>query len=99
MKGTFRDIIIYPDTQEDMKTKEMQDSDLQKILEKVRLNNLVDREGNFDAIKNWNDALDIYEKQMIMISKALYFKPDFLVLGNKYFHCFKKKSKYNHLKN
>lgn len=64
-----------------MKTKEMKDSDLQKLLEKLRLNNLVDREGNFDAIKNWNDSLDTYEKQMIMVAKALYFKPDFLVLG------------------
>lgn len=77
----MREIIIYPDTEEDMKTKEMKDSDLQKYLEKLRLNNIVDREGNFDVIKNWNDCLDLYEKQMIMVAKALYLKPDFLVLG------------------
>lgn len=43
--GTFRDQVIYPDTYDDMKEKGCTDKDLEKILEIVNLQLIVEREG------------------------------------------------------
>lgn len=46
--GTFRDQVIYPDTYQDMKEKGYTDTDLEKILEIVNLQLIVEREGGIN---------------------------------------------------
>jgi len=79
VSGTFRDQIIYPDSFEDMKAKNIQDEDLLQILKKVHLFNVCKREG-FDKIGEWKDILSGGEKQRVGIARILYHKPKFAFL-------------------
>lgn len=55
--GTLRDQIIYPHTSPVMRARDVTDEKLFKILEDVELAYIVEREGGFDAINDWNDVL------------------------------------------
>lgn len=80
-KGNLRDLIIYPDSMEEINLKGVKDNNLQTILERVKLHYLVDKEGGFDVINDWDDCLDLSEKQMICLARILYNVPEFVVLG------------------
>jgi len=61
--GTLRDQLIYPHTIKDMRAKKnATDEDLQRVLNEVKLGYLVDREGGWDAVNDWNDVLSGGEK-------------------------------------
>lgn len=51
--GTLRDQVIYPDTADDMHEKGYQDENLERILQIVHLNHIVQREGGTDF--GWRD--------------------------------------------
>lgn len=71
--GTLRDQIIYPDTLEDMKSKNVTDADLLKIMEEVDLAYLCTREG-WEAVKEWVDILSGGEKQRLSMARIYYKK-------------------------
>ena len=56
--------------------------DLTKLLEHVRLDYLVAREGGYDTTNDWNDVLSGGEKQRIAMARLFYHKPMFAILGN-----------------
>ncbi|KAI6658524.1 hypothetical protein LOD99_15324 [Oopsacas minuta] len=78
--GTFRDQLIYPDTQVDMEAKGVNDNDLMQYLEQVQLTNLLEREDGWDAIHDWMDVLSGGEKQRVAMARLFYHHPQFAIL-------------------
>lgn len=63
-----------------MTAKEITDDDLQKILEQVDLGTLVNREGGWDAEREWRDALSGGDKQRIAMARLFYHAPKYAIL-------------------
>lgn len=55
--GTLRDQIIYPHSLAEMRARGKTDADLSDILEIVQIAGIVEREGGWDAQREWRDAL------------------------------------------
>ena len=74
--GTLRDQIIYPESSENNCT----DEELLELLKIVHLEYLVDREGGWDAVRDWQDVLSGGEKQRIAMARLFHHKPAFAIL-------------------
>ena len=60
--GSLRDQLIYPHTPDQMRANGVNEEELLRILGEVRLAYLVDREGGWDGVNDWNDVLSGGEK-------------------------------------
>ncbi|KAI7903409.1 ABC transporter transmembrane region 2-domain-containing protein [Cokeromyces recurvatus] len=78
--GTFRDQVIYPDTQAEALKKGYDDPTLMKLLDTVHLGYLVEREGGWDTVQDWADVLSGGEKQRVAMARLFYHKPQFAIL-------------------
>lgn len=77
--GNLRDQIIYPDTYADMINKQVTEEDLQRIMQMVNLEHIVDRD-TFHEIKDWTDILSGGEKQRMAVARLFYHKPKYALL-------------------
>lgn len=73
--GTLRDQVIYPHREMDMREAGRRDQELRHVLEEVRLGYLPDREGGWDARKEWKDVLSGGEKQRMAMARLMYHEP------------------------
>ncbi|KAJ2837698.1 ATP-binding cassette long-chain fatty acid transporter pxa2, partial [Coemansia erecta] len=78
--GTLRDQIIYPDNASDMAQKGIVDAELLDILRVVQLETIVEREGGWDAVKPWRDALSGGDKQRIAMARLFYHRPQYAIM-------------------
>lgn len=77
--GTLRDQVLYPHREMDMRDCGHTDADLQRVLDAVHLGYLVEREGGFDARKEWKDVLSGGEKQRMGFARVGYWKPGWVM--------------------
>lgn len=78
--GTLRDQVIYPDTEPEMRSKGVTDNDLRAALKVVDVDHLVDREGGWDSLQDWNAALSGGDKQRIAMARLFYHAPKYAIL-------------------
>lgn len=78
--GTLRDQIIYPHSVDEARKKGYTDRKLLELLDKVKLEYLVQREGGWDSIQDWTDVLSGGEKQRVAMARLFYHKPQFAIL-------------------
>ncbi|PPQ67380.1 hypothetical protein CVT25_005959 [Psilocybe cyanescens] len=78
--GTLRDQIIYPHSKVEMTKRGITDDDLSRILAVVEMGHIVEREGGWDASKEWREALSGGDQQKIAWTRLFYHNPKYAVL-------------------
>ncbi|KAI0757314.1 ABC transporter transmembrane region 2-domain-containing protein [Daedaleopsis nitida] len=78
--GTLRDQIIYPHSRDDMEARGVTDDDLLEVLAVVQMEHIVEREGGWDAAREWREALSGGDQQKIAWARLFYHKPKYAVL-------------------
>jgi ATP-binding cassette subfamily D (ALD) protein 3 len=78
--GTLRDQVVYPHSLAQLRKLGVTDDILMEHLNNVSLGYLVEREGGWDAVKDWMDVLSGGEKQRIAMARLFYHRPQFAIL-------------------
>lgn len=75
MLGSLRAQLLYP--RGDI---EMRDEDIQKVLERVCLADLIDKAGGLDNERDWSKVLSLGEQQRVSFARILISNPKFVFL-------------------
>lgn len=78
--GTLRDQITYPHSEADMKARGVTDDDLLRILAKVQMESIIEREGGWNAAREWRESLSGGDQQKIAWARLFYHRPKYAVL-------------------
>ena len=73
--GTLRSQLTYPHEE-----SEVTDGELQTVLEKVNLADLVERFNGLDVERDWADVLSLGEQQRLAFARILINKPRYIIL-------------------
>lgn len=75
MLGDLRAQLLYPHGRSDMS-----EAELQAVLDKVCLPDLIDKAGGLDADRDWSKVLSLGEQQRISFARILISRPRFVFL-------------------
>ncbi|TDL28871.1 hypothetical protein BD410DRAFT_249926 [Rickenella mellea] len=78
--GTLRDQVIYPHSAEEMYDGDVTDEDLLEILSIVQMDHIIEREGGWNATRDWRDTLSGGDQQKIAWARLFYHRPRFAIL-------------------
>ncbi|KAG2097053.1 ABC transporter transmembrane region 2-domain-containing protein [Suillus discolor] len=78
--GSLLSQIIYPHSVSEFTASPAALSELESLLDAAHLGYLVDREGGWDAVKEWRDVLSGGEKQRLAMARLYYHRPKFAIL-------------------
>jgi len=73
--GTLRDQLLYPNV-----NAEIKDEEIQKVLEKVNLPDLVAKQGGLHVKQDWSDVLSLGEQQRVAFARLLISQPKYAIL-------------------
>lgn len=73
--GSLRDQLLYPHT-----SREISQPELQAILERVNLGDLIERVGGLETELNWSDVLSLGEQQRLAFARLLLTQPHYAIL-------------------
>lgn len=73
--GTLREQLLYPHTD-----KNISDSKLEEVLEKVNLQHLLNRVKGLNTEVNWENTLSLGEQQRLVFARILISHPSFTIL-------------------
>jgi len=73
--GTLREQLLYPNT-----TRQMSDQELEFVLQRVNLQNLLTRTDGFDTELPWENILSLGEQQRLAFARLLITHPSFTIL-------------------
>lgn len=79
-RGTLRQQIIYPDGVREMRAKGVTDADLFRILSVVEIEQIVERQGGWDAEAEWTDVLSGGLQQRVAMARLFYHAPKYAIL-------------------
>ncbi|CAH2355314.1 peroxisomal long-chain fatty acid import protein 1 [[Candida] railenensis] len=81
-KGTLREQVIYPHTIEQYTSgiRGKKDSDLESIMEILKLKDLLIGDKPWDTVRNWNEELSVGAQQRLAMARLYYHQPKFAVL-------------------
>lgn len=75
MLGSLRDQLLYPRGRDDMT-----EAELQAVLERVCLPDLIEKQGGLGAERDWSKVLSLGEQQRVSFARILISRPDFVFL-------------------
>jgi vitamin B12/bleomycin/antimicrobial peptide transport system ATP-binding/permease protein len=75
MLGNLRAQLLYPHGRADMT-----DAELQTVLTRVRLPDLIENQGGLDADRDWSKVLSLGEQQRVSFARILISRPRFVFL-------------------
>ncbi|KAG2068436.1 hypothetical protein BDR04DRAFT_1232846 [Suillus decipiens] len=78
--GSLLSQVIYPHSVSKFAPSFTALSKLESLLDAAHLGYLVDREGGWDAVKEWRDVLSGGEKQRLAMARLFYHRPKFAIL-------------------
>ncbi|WP_414583114.1 ABC transporter ATP-binding protein/permease [Scytonema sp. PCC 10023] len=73
--GTLREQLLYPN-----RNRGMTDRELEQVLTRVNLQDLLTRIGGFDAEVNWENILSLGEQQRLAFARLLVTRPRYVIL-------------------
>lgn len=79
-RGSLRQQIIYPDGLRQMRDKGVTDKDLYRILQKVEIEQIVERDGGWDSEEEWRDVLSGGLQQRVAMARLFYHAPKYAIL-------------------